>query len=85
MADKSSATVVISANEQERVEKLGRAFRAQLTTWMSGELSAACLEMAIVAFLSSKNEIKDSEELIEVRAKAIFDKLMVVLEAEVAR
>jgi hypothetical protein len=97
MADKSSATVVISENEQERVRKLGIAFRDQLGSWLAGvtagvrytddvarELASACFEAGIVAFLTSTHQLVGPEQPIEERCNELIAKLMIVLEAEVA-
>lgn len=70
MADKSSATLVIAANEQERVEKLRAAFRDQLHGWMAGvaagvkyspavarALAESMFEVGLVAFIGAANQL----------------------------
>ena len=97
MADKSSATVVISENERERIDRLRVAFRRQLQSWLARlaegvsyspavarALAESLIEPAIVLFLAASGASMDAEDDVEARAAAIFAKLMVVLEAEVA-
>lgn len=96
MADKSSSTLVISADERERVVKLRAAFREQLNAWMTGvtigvrytdqvarALAESMFEVGVVAWMSSAGALGNNEHEADKRASALFAKLMVFLEAEI--
>jgi hypothetical protein len=76
MADKASAKLVISANEQQRIDGLRVAFRDQLRHWMAGvaigvdyspavarALAESLFEMGIIALMKSAGRFPGGIEL----------------------